>query len=59
MGAGPIGALLCGYLVELFGAQQALLMAASAMLAVILVVSATSRLWRLEGHVHETLANAA
>ncbi len=59
MGAGPVGALLCGYLVELFGPQTALLIAASAMLGVILVVGILSRLWQIEGHAHETLADAA
>jgi MFS family permease len=55
MGAGPIGALLCGYLVELFGPRIALFSAASAMLVVIVIVALASRLWRMEGHVHETL----
>lgn len=53
MGAGPIGALLCGYLVELLGPAQALLAAAAAMFSVIVVVALVSRLWQLEGHVLE------
>lgn len=56
MGAGPVGALICGYLVELFGPQLALMIAAGSMLAVIIVVGLTSRLWRLEGHVHHELS---
>ncbi len=59
MGAGPVGALICGYLVELFGPQQALLIAAGCMLAVILVVAMVSGLWRLEGHVHQVLEEEA
>ncbi|TNF84998.1 MAG: MFS transporter [Gammaproteobacteria bacterium] len=55
MGAGPVGALICGYLVELFGPQLALMTAAGCMLAVILVVWAGSSLWRLEGHTHQAL----
>jgi MFS family permease len=58
MGAGPIGALLCGYLVELFGPRIALLTAAGAMFGVIVVIGLASRIWRLEGHVHETLEAA-
>jgi MFS family permease len=55
MGAGPIGALLCGYLVELLGPRDALLAAAAAMFSTIILVGLASRLWHLEGHVHETL----
>ena len=55
MGAGPVGALVCGYLVELFGPQLALMIAAGCMLAVILVVGLASKLWRLEGHVHQLM----
>lgn len=58
MGAGPIGALLCGYLVELFGPRVALLSAAGAMLCVIVAIGLVSRIWSLEGHVHETLKAA-
>ncbi len=59
MGAGPIGALLCGYLVEAFGPQLALIIASSGMLAVIVLVGATSRIWQLEGHVHQSLPEPA
>jgi len=56
MGAGPVGALLCGYLVELLGVRAALFAAASAMLSVIIIIGLVSKIWKLEGHVHETLA---
>ena len=59
MGAGPVGALLCGYLVEHFGPQLALLIASLGMLSVMVVVSVSSQLWRLEGHVHQSLAPVA
>lgn len=59
MGAGPVGALVCGYLVVLFGPQMALMIAAGCMLAVIVVVGSTSGLWRLEGHTHQMLSEAA
>ncbi len=55
MGAGPIGALLCGYLVEILGPRDALIAAAAAMFSTIVLVGLASRLWHLEGHVHETL----
>ncbi len=58
MGAGPIGAVLCGYLVELFGPQAALMIASGAMLSVILVVGVGSGLWRLEGQAGEVLGGA-
>lgn len=55
MGAGPIGALLSGLLVEKIGPQAALMAAGGSMLGVILLVGFTSRLWRLEGHTHQVL----
>ena len=55
MGAGPVGALLCGYLVELFGPQMALVIASGSMVCVIVIVGFVSKLWRLEGHVDEKL----
>ena len=58
MGAGPVGALLCGYLVRIFGPQLALIVAASAMLVVILIVGVLSRLWQLEGHTTELVSEA-
>jgi MFS family permease len=58
MGAGPVGALICGYMVEHLGPQMALVAAAGGMLTVILVVGSTSGLWRLEGHTHQALAEA-
>ncbi|MCB1685305.1 MAG: MFS transporter [Pseudomonadales bacterium] len=51
MGAGPVGALVCGYLVELLGPQMALLVASCGMLSVMLIVAFGSALWALEGHV--------
>ncbi len=48
MGAGPIGALLSGYLVERFGPQMALLIAASIMFVFILVIGLQSSLWRMK-----------
>jgi MFS family permease len=45
LGAGPIGALLSGYLVQHFGPSHALIVSASAMAVVLLAVLATSRLW--------------
>jgi MFS family permease len=59
MGAGPIGALLCGYLVEIFGPRIALVTAATAMLSVIVAIGLISQIWRLQGHVHETLDGAS
>jgi MFS family permease len=58
MGAGPVGALICGFLVEQVGPQTALMIAAGGMLSVILVVGGTSGLWRLEGHSHQALSEA-
>ncbi|MGD8417703.1 MAG: MFS transporter [Pseudomonadales bacterium] len=56
MGAGPIGAVLAGYLVDLAGPQSALMIAAGSMLTVIVLMGLVSRLWRLEGHVHQVLS---
>jgi predicted MFS family arabinose efflux permease len=53
MGAGPIGAVVCGLLVEQLGPQMALLTAATLMLLVMLLVAARSSLWRLKGQVIE------
>lgn len=58
MGAGPIGAVLNGYLVDLFDPQLTLLIAAGSMLAVIVLVGLGSGLWRLEGHTHQVLKEA-
>jgi len=55
MGAGPVGAVLNGYLVDLFGPQTTLLITAGAMLTVIVLVGIGSGLWRLEGHAHQVL----
>lgn len=58
MGAGPIGAVLNGYLVDLFDPQLTLMIAAGSMLAVIVLVGIGSGLWRLEGHTHQVLNEA-
>jgi MFS family permease len=52
MGAGPVGALANGFLVDWVGPETALVIAGSMMLVTILVITATSQLWRFEGHVH-------
>jgi MFS family permease len=49
MGAGPLGAVFCGYLVERIGAQMALLTACLLMLTVVTLVARTSDLWHLRG----------
>ena len=59
MGAGPVGALVCGYLVKIFGPQLALLIASLGMLTVMIIVSVSSQLWRLEGHVHQSASPAS
>jgi MFS family permease len=57
MGAGPIGAVLNGYLVDQMGPQAALLTCGTAMCVIMLVVSLSSSLWRLEGsHPHAAAA---
>ena len=48
MGSGPLGALLSGFLVTQYGPQTALLISSSAMLAIIMIVAAVSRLWQLD-----------
>ncbi|MBT3426628.1 MAG: MFS transporter [Gammaproteobacteria bacterium] len=47
MGSGPIGAVLCGYLVTWFGASMALAIAASLMFLVVILVYWKSSLWDL------------
>ena len=56
MGAGPIGALLSGYLVREYGPQMALIISASIMFVFILVVGLQSSLWRMKNE--PVLANA-
>lgn len=46
LGAGPIGALLSGYLVEHFGPEAALILSAVAMMLVLVGVTVGSNLWR-------------
>lgn len=48
IGAGPIGALFCGFLVEQVGPQSALMIAASLMLVVMLALAVFSNLWQLD-----------
>ena len=50
MGAGPLGALLCGLLVEQFGPQLSLIICASSMVAVMFGLLLFSRLWGLHHH---------
>ena len=47
-GAGPVGALLNGYLVEQVGPQSALLISATAMFTIVAMISLRSSLWRLD-----------
>lgn len=49
MGAGPVGALLCGQLVAALGARLALAVACAALMVVVIVVANTSALWNLRG----------
>jgi MFS family permease len=53
MGAGPLGALFNGFLVDQIGPQFALLTSSVLMLLVMLLVGVRSSLWRLTGHAHE------
>jgi len=50
MGAGPLGAVVNGYLVEHVGPQNALLLAGGAMATAMLLVRVGSRLWTLTAH---------
>lgn len=53
MGAGPIGALANGFLVQWAGPQTALIIAGSLMCVILLTIASSSHLWRFEGHTHE------
>lgn len=46
MGAGPFGALLNGYLSDIYGPQQAIVISGVGMITVLLLVSSVSPLWR-------------
>ena len=48
MGAGPLGALSSGYLVDQFGAQATLAISGAGMLAVVLMIGFRSSLWRMK-----------
>jgi MFS family permease len=50
MGAGPLGAVLNGYLVEQMGPQNTLLVTGGGMAVVVLVVGFGSRMWTLTQH---------
>ena len=56
MGAGPVGALLNGFLAERVGPQMALLICALSMCVIMVAVMWTSSLWRLEGPRPEAAA---
>ncbi len=56
MGAGPIGALLSGYLVEELGPELALLTSAGSMLVVIILIGITSGVWNLQGHTQQIVS---
>ena len=58
MGAGPIGALLCGQLVGAVGAPLALMVASAAVMVVIVAVGLRSHLWRMRTPVHAEAAAA-
>ena len=47
MGAGPLGTLVCGYLVGAVGAPVALIVAAAALFVVVVIVVKTSALWNM------------
>jgi MFS family permease len=49
MGAGPLGALFSGFLVNRVGPQPALLISAVTMFVVIALVACASEMWRLRG----------
>ncbi len=55
MGAGPIGAIGSGYVVEAMGAGPTLIVASVSMAFVVLVIGFTTSLWRLH-HVSEPVA---
>lgn len=59
MGSGPLGALLNGFLVTRYGPQTALIISASAMLAIISFVSVYSRLWQLDTKPDAVAAHAS
>ena len=59
MGAGPIGAVFNGFLVDQIGPQMALLTSSMLMLLVMLVVGAASSLWGLQGAQPEAARGSA
>ncbi len=59
MGAGPLGALLAGYLVGWVGAPLALLIASAMLMVVIVAVALTSSLWNMTADAFLATARAA
>ncbi len=57
-GAGPVGALINGFLVDLVGPQATLLICAGAMFTIIGVLGLRSSLWHLQGEREEPVAVA-
>lgn len=55
-GAGPVGALINGFLVDLVGPQVTLLICSGAMFSIIGVLGLRSSLWQLQGEQEETVA---
>ncbi len=53
MGAGPLGTLLCGYLSELYGPQQAIVICGSCMVIFVVLVSFISKLWWVQAQPTE------
>jgi hypothetical protein len=50
MGAGPIGALLNGFMAGWIGPRHTLMLAGGLMLLAMVVVALTSQLWGLKSH---------
>ena len=59
MGAGPIGALFNGYMVQWFGAATAITSSCCAMLIMVTIIVLKSDLWRLDSRHREPESHAA
>ena len=59
MGAGPIGALFCGYMSEYIGPQATIMLSAVMMFLIVLLLTALSPLWssKLEKHSEPLVAS--
>ena len=59
MGAGPIGALFCGYMSEYIGPQATIMLCAVMMFLIVLLLTALSPLWssKLEKHSEPLVAS--